>query len=75
MEWKGLVSSDPWIMHGRMCFRGTRVPVYVVLENLAAGETPERILDQHPSHCAEHIPAALCYAAELVRDRIVQVPA
>jgi uncharacterized protein (DUF433 family) len=36
-----------------------------VLDNLAAGETPERILDQYPSLKREHFPAAIGYAAEL----------
>ena len=46
-----------------------------VLDNLAAGETPERILDQYPSLQPEHIPAAIGYAADLARERIVPIPA
>ena len=44
--------------------RGTRVPVYVILDNLAAGETAETILDQYQSLRPEHIPAAIAFAAE-----------
>lgn len=61
-------------MHGAVCFRGTRVPVSVVLDNLAAGATAERILDSYPSLKPEHIPAALAYAADLARERIVPIP-
>ena len=75
MDWKLYISSDPQIMHGAVCFRGTRIPVSVVLDNLAAGETPERILDEYPSLRREHISAALAYAAELARERIVPIPA
>ena len=75
MDWKLYISSDPQIMHGAVCFRGTRIPVSVVLDNLAAGETPERILDEYPSLRPEHISAALAYAAELARERIVPIPA
>ena len=57
MDWKPYLISDPQIMHGAICFRGTRIPVTVVLDNLAAGETPARILDQYPSLRPEHIPA------------------
>ena len=49
--------------------------VSVILDNLAAGETPERILGQFPSLKPEHIPAAIAYAAELTRERIVPIPA
>lgn len=75
MDWQRYVNVDPEIMHGAACFSGTRIPVSVVLDNLAANETPERILDQYPSLKPEHIPAAIAYAAELARERVVRVPA
>lgn len=75
MDWKLYITADPEIMHGAVCFRGTRIPVSVILDNLAAGETPERILDQYPSLKLEHIPAALSYAADLARERILPIPA
>jgi uncharacterized protein (DUF433 family) len=68
------VTVDPQVMHGTACLRGTRVPVSVVLDNLAAGEAPERILDQYPSLKAEHIAAAIAYAADLARERILPIP-
>ena len=75
MDWKPYITSDPEIMHGAVCFRGTRIPVSVVLDNLAAGEAPARILQQFPSLKPEHIPAAIAYAAELARERIVPISA
>ena len=66
MEWTTHIASDPEIMHGVVCFRGTRIPVSVVLDNLAAGESPERILDQYPSLKPEHLRAAVLYAADVV---------
>lgn len=75
MDWKPYITTNPEIMHGAVCFRGTRIPVSVVLDNLAVGETPERILEQYPSLKLEHIPAAIGYAAELARERIVPIPA
>ncbi len=75
MDWKPYITTDPHIMHGAGCFRGTRIPVSVVLDNLADGETPERILDQYPALRPEHIPAAIGYAADLARERIVPIPA
>jgi uncharacterized protein (DUF433 family) len=74
MDWKPYITSDPQIMHGTVCFRGTRIPVSVVLDNLADGETSERILDQFPALKQEHIPAAIAYAAELARERVLPVP-
>ena len=71
MDWKPYITTDPQVMHGAVCFRGTRIPVSVVLDNLAAGEAPERILDQYPSLRPEHIPAAIGYAAD--EDYVLQV--
>lgn len=75
MDWKQYITSDPGILHGTVCLSGTRVPVSVVLDNLAANETPERILQQYPSLKPEHISAAIAYAADLARERIVPMPA
>lgn len=74
MDWKPYLTADAQIMHGAVCFRGTRVPVSVVLDNLAAGASAQRILDNYPSLKPEHISAALAYAADLARERIVPIP-
>jgi uncharacterized protein (DUF433 family) len=74
MDWKPHITSDPQILHGAVCFKGTQIPVSVVLDNLADGETPECILEQYPSLQPEYIPAAIAYAADLARERVVPVP-
>jgi uncharacterized protein (DUF433 family) len=48
--------------------------VAVVLDNLAAGETPESILKSYPSLTTEDIQAAVAYAAELAKEKIVRFP-
>jgi uncharacterized protein (DUF433 family) len=75
MDWKPYISTDLQIMHGAVCFRGSRIPVSVVLDNFAAGETLEPILDQYPSLRLEPIPVAPGYATDLARERIVPIPA
>jgi len=45
--------------------------VSVLIDNLAAGVTREELLRSYPSLRAEDIDAALQYAAELARERIV----
>jgi uncharacterized protein (DUF433 family) len=75
MRWQDLIGSDPEIMHGATCFRGTRIPVSVVLDNLAAGELPETIHTQYPSLPQGAISAALAYAADLARERVLPIPA
>ena len=48
--------------------------VSVILDNLAAGESPERILASYPTLKKEDIEAALRYASELARERIIACP-
>jgi uncharacterized protein (DUF433 family) len=47
------------------------MPVYLILEKLAAGETSEGILAAYPQLKPEHIKASLEYAARLTADEIV----
>ena len=75
MEWQGQITSDPKVCHGKACFKGTRIMVSVVLDNLAAGASPDRILTSYPSLKADHVQAALAYAADLARERIVPISA
>jgi uncharacterized protein (DUF433 family) len=75
MRWKEYITVDPAVCHGKACFKGTRIMVSVVLDNLAAGLTPEEIVRSYPSLNIEMVQAAMGYAAELARERIVAVPA
>jgi uncharacterized protein (DUF433 family) len=75
MDWRERISVDPNVCHGKACIKGTRIMVSVVLDNLAAGEPAERILKNYPTLTREDLQAALQYAAELARERIVPLPA
>lgn len=68
------ISVDPNICHGQACIRGTRVLVSVVLDNLAAGLTPTEIVRSYPSLQPDDVAAAMAYAAELARERVVPTP-
>src|SRR5262245_41709386 len=74
MDWRERISVDPRICHGKPCIKGTRIMVSVVLDNLAAKEGVDTILRSYPTLKAEDIQAALHYAAELARERIVDLP-
>lgn len=75
MRWQDHITVDPDVCHGKACFRGTRVLVSAVLENLAAGLDRAEILEDYPSLGAQSIQAAIAYAAELARERSVAIPA
>lgn len=75
MDWRAYITVDQAVMHGLACITGTRVPVSVVLDNLAAGVPAERLSAEYPSLPPEAVSAALAYAAELARERVVALPA
>ena len=44
MSWRDHISTDPNLCHGQACIKGTRIPVSVVLDNLAAGLLDDEII-------------------------------
>lgn len=54
---------DPQICGGETVFKGTRITLRTVLASLAAGDTPEVILNDFPSLKPEDVQAAIVFAA------------
>jgi uncharacterized protein (DUF433 family) len=75
MNWHDYITVDPNVCHGNACLKDTRIMVSVVLDNLAAGLSIEEILRSYSTLKQESILAALSYAAELTRERIISMPA
>jgi uncharacterized protein (DUF433 family) len=63
-----LVVSDPKIMMGKPVIIGTRITVELILEKLAAGETPNEIITAHPRLTPAAISAALTFATANIRS-------
>ena len=71
IDWREFVEVDINICHGKACIKNTRIPVAVILDNLAAGQSASEILGNYPSLRSEDVFAALSYAAEIARERIL----
>ncbi len=71
MDWRTRIATDPQVCHGKACIKGTRIMVSVVLDNLAAGRSAQEIAELYPTLRLEDIAAAVGYAAELARERVV----
>ena len=74
-NWREFITADPEVCHGKPCIKGTRVMVSVVLDNLAVGVTLDALLKSYPALTREAVQAAIAYAADLARERIVPMPA
>lgn len=64
----GRISSDPNVCSGKPCIKGTRIPVHIVLDLLAAGESFEGIRNAYPNVTDADIRACLGYAAALADE-------
>ena len=71
MNWRDRITVDPRVCHGKACIRGTRVMVSVILDNLAANVLAEEILKSYPTLRPEDVQAAIAYAADLARERVI----
>lgn len=56
------IELDPRVCNGKPVIKGTRIPVSVILEQIAEGETLETLLSGYPELKREDIQAALLYA-------------
>lgn len=74
-ELLALIVTDPEVLHGQACVRGTRVPVSLVLDCLAAGMTEPEIISEYPTLTVEGVRAAAAYGALLARDEILPLAA
>jgi uncharacterized protein (DUF433 family) len=69
--WEELIQVDPAIMMGKPVVVGTRITVELIIEKLAAGETVEQILEDHPRMTREAIQAGLAFAARVLRADVI----
>lgn len=71
------IVSNPEVLGGKPCIRGTRISVQFILELLASGATREQILERYPHIPPEGLTAALKYAAESMSEVVwdVKLPA
>lgn len=61
------IEVNPKIMCGKPVIKGTRIPIYLILELIASGYTFERVIEAYPELKKEDILAALSYAASVTK--------
>ena len=63
-EYKKHIASNPEIMFGKPCIKGTRIPVDLILEKLGGGQTIEDLLDAYPRITKVDIEACLLFGED-----------
>jgi len=64
-KWTERIESDPQILRGKPCIKGTRIPVALILGYLAAARTPEQIIAEYPGLSPADVSACLDFARDL----------
>jgi uncharacterized protein (DUF433 family) len=64
------ITFDPLILCGRACIRGIRIPVSVIVGQIAHGATWDEVLEDYPDLEREDIEQALSYAAWLTKEEV-----
>jgi uncharacterized protein (DUF433 family) len=68
MQW---IESKPTVMMGKPVVSGTRITVECILERLAAGESIEQIVAEHPRLTREGVLSAVEFAAKTLRADVI----
>ncbi len=64
------IKFNPIIMGGRACIRGMRIPVSMIMGQLAHGASMEEVLQRYPGLEPEDVHQALAYAAWLAQEEV-----
>ena len=69
------ITHNPQVMGGKACIRGMRVTVGMIVGQIAAGATPQDVLNDFPYLESLDVQQALKYAAWLAEEREIAVDA
>ena len=64
------ITFDPKIVGGRACIRGMRIPVSLIVSQIAHGASQTQILEDYPDLEAEDLRQAMEYAAWLASEEV-----
>lgn len=70
-DWTLHIESKPEILFGKPVITNTRIPVDLILEKLAAGDTIPDLLQAYPKIKKEDIVACLLFAADSIKNEII----
>jgi uncharacterized protein (DUF433 family) len=65
------ITVDPDVLVGKPVIKGTRIPVYLIVELVANGMSTKEIIKEYPRLKETDVKAALLYASKLVENEVV----
>lgn len=70
-DYRQYITSNPNILFGKPAIKDTRIPVELVLDELAGGTSIEELLEEYPRLTRDSIYAALAFAAYTLRREVI----
>ena len=71
IDWTLHIESDPEKLYGKPVIIHTRIPVDLILEKLAIGDTIDDLIEAYPNITKDDIAACLIFAADSIKNEIV----
>jgi len=71
VDWKLHIESNPDKLFGKPTIINTRIPVDLILEKLAAGDTLVELTEAYPKLTKEDIISCLLFAADSIKNEII----
>jgi uncharacterized protein (DUF433 family) len=65
------IVSDPTVLGGKPCVRGSRISVEFILELMASGASREEILKAYPHLTTDDVEEAIRYAARFLKNEVL----
>ena len=70
IDYKNHIESNPKIMVGKPCIKGTRIPVDLILRKINNGYSVEDLLDAYPRLTKNDIEACLYYEEQEIKNAL-----
>ncbi len=71
VKWQQYIEANPKVLFGKPVLKGTRIPVDLILEKMAEGETMNELLEAYPSLTHQSLKAVLAYAADTIKNEVI----
>ncbi len=71
IDWTLHIETTPEKLYGKPVIKNTRIPVDLILEKLAAGDTVDDLIEAYPKLTKESISACLQFAADSIKNEVV----
>lgn len=71
IDWTLHIESVPEKLYGKPVIKNTRIPVDLILEKLASGDTVDDLIEAYPKIRKEDITACLLFASDSIKNEVI----